>query len=120
MHNMHTLPIPGDQARASKTRKQEGEPTMPEVIFTHERPPVPTRNLDWRAGFDGREEEGRDGFGETKLKAALDLYHNCEDADDALAAIVGILRADQETFPADWAGAHSGYERAINLIRGIG
>ena len=102
---------------------------MPEkVIFTHERPPIPTRGHDWRAGFDGREEEGRDGFGATKLAAAVDLYQHCETPEEVLACVVAILRADLESrsksAEGQWSklladGFRSGMESAIRTVEGI-
>lgn len=95
------------------------------VNFTHERPPIPTRSHDWRAGFDGREEEGRDGFGETKLKAAIDLYQHCETPEEVIACVVAILRADLEdaerVLPhyGPHTYARSAYERAIRTVEGI-
>lgn len=88
------------------------------VKFTHEYPPIPTRDHDWRAGFDGREEEGRDGWGATKVAAAIDLYHQCETIDDTLACIVAILLANApEGEVNDFYRA--GYERAIRTVEGL-
>lgn len=36
-------------------------------------PPIPTRAFDWRAFYDGEQESGCCGYGETKQKAIDDL-----------------------------------------------
>ena len=41
------------------------------IIFEY--PPIPPRNFDWRAYFDGREEENNCGWGATPLEALADL-----------------------------------------------
>lgn len=92
---------------------------METVRITHELPPIPTRACNWRAGFDGREEEGRDGFGETPIAAILDLYQTTETPEEVLACVVALIRADADTLPAEWAEAHSGMIRAANLVEGI-
>jgi hypothetical protein len=92
---------------------------MPEVIFTHENPPIPTRAFDWRAGFNGREEEGRYGFGRTKLAAALALYRETETPEETNAAIAAIIRADAEALPAGCLLERAGMIRAAVLVEGL-
>lgn len=36
-------------------------------------PPIPYRNLDWCAHYDGFEEDGEYGWGETEAEAVEDL-----------------------------------------------
>ena len=36
-------------------------------------PPIPTRRYDWRAWFDGHEENGHVGYGSTEQYAIADL-----------------------------------------------
>jgi hypothetical protein len=74
---------------------------MDKVILTHEFPPIPIRTMDWRAGFDGREEEGTDAFGPTRLAALVALYHETEDHHDTLACIAAILREQGHPEAAD-------------------
>lgn len=49
------------------------------IIISYEYPPVPSRQFDWRAGYDGQEEDGKDGFGETPTAALADLLSNYEE-----------------------------------------
>ncbi len=46
------------------------------VITHHEYPPIPDRQFDWCAYFDGEEELGHYGWGRTKLEAIRDLLEN--------------------------------------------
>lgn len=48
------------------------------IIITYEFPPIPDRKFDWRAGYDGQEEVGKDGFGTTPMAALADLIENYE------------------------------------------
>lgn len=45
-------------------------------------PPIPIRSQDWIAYFDGREEEGPYGSGETEQAAIEDLIENWEIRED--------------------------------------
>jgi hypothetical protein len=42
-------------------------------------PPIPTRNYDWQAYVDGREEEGPYGYGATSFDAKWDLLQQLEE-----------------------------------------
>jgi len=44
-------------------------------------PPVPVRSHDWSAYFDGREEAGPWGHGETHEAALADLYEQLDSED---------------------------------------
>jgi hypothetical protein len=46
------------------------------IITQHVLPPIPTRNFDWCAYWDGWEEEGNYGWGETEELAIHDLKTN--------------------------------------------
>lgn len=47
---------------------------MPRKIITvNDHPPIPTRDHDWVAYFDGDEERGEYGYGETEAEAIADL-----------------------------------------------
>lgn len=59
---------------------------MPRKIITvNTFPPIPIRQFDWMAHFEGDEELGPRGFGETEEKAVKDLTDNFPD-DEAEAA----------------------------------
>lgn len=42
-------------------------------------PPIPLRQFDWVAYFDGDEESGLRGWGRTEKEAIQDLYQLAED-----------------------------------------
>lgn len=99
---------------------------MPTVTISHQRPPIPTRIMDYRAGFDGREEEGKDGWGPTPIAAVVDLMQYVETIEDAGEVILAALRADLADMLAKTAApaAHANimriaYERAIATVEGI-
>lgn len=46
------------------------------IIISFEHPAIPTRNYDWRSGYSGSEEDGKDGFGATPAEALQDLLAN--------------------------------------------
>ena len=46
---------------------------MDEIKVIYVNPPVPMRNFDWCAYYDGCEEEGQRGWGSTKEEAIEDL-----------------------------------------------
>jgi hypothetical protein len=50
--------------------------TPRKIITTCIYPPIPVRNLDWVAYYDGDEESGRYGYGETEQEAIKDLTDN--------------------------------------------
>lgn len=48
-------------------------------------PPIPTRQFDWCAYYDGEEEAGGYGYGATEAEAIADFNENCrEDHDERL------------------------------------
>lgn len=46
------------------------------IVTEHVYPPIPVRTHDWCAWFDGEEELGKYGFGETEEAAKSDLLEN--------------------------------------------
>jgi len=47
---------------------------MPKVVTHYICPPIPFRDFDWVAYFDGQEESGICGHGKTEIDALDDLY----------------------------------------------
>ncbi len=47
-------------------------------------PPIPIRDMDWSAWYDGEEESGRVGFGKTESEAVAQLkkMYPEDDSDD--------------------------------------
>jgi hypothetical protein len=45
-------------------------------------PPIPLRQFDWCATFDGDDESGPQGFGRTEDEAIADLREQAEGADE--------------------------------------
>ena len=43
------------------------------VVTSFIYPPIPIRNFDWMAYFDGQEKAGENGYGETEAEAIADL-----------------------------------------------
>jgi hypothetical protein len=43
------------------------------IITTHVYPPIPWRQFDWSAHYDGEEEDGPYGWGATPEKAVAEL-----------------------------------------------
>jgi hypothetical protein len=48
------------------------------IITSNPCPPIPSREADWCAWFDGDEESGPWGWGSTKLQSINGLIDNCE------------------------------------------
>lgn len=49
----------------------------PRIITTHVYPPIPVRHMDWRAHYEGEEDEQMDtGTGATEQEAIDDLLEN--------------------------------------------
>lgn len=49
------------------------------IITSNVNPPIPIRTCDWMAHFEGDEEAGPRGFGETEQEAIKDLTDNFPD-----------------------------------------
>jgi hypothetical protein len=43
------------------------------MVTVHEYPPIPNRNFDWKAYWDGEEETNHCGWGRTEEEAIADL-----------------------------------------------
>ena len=58
-----------------------GPPPIPSLVIKteHTNPPIPVRNMDWRAWIDGEEEEGVYGNGPTEEDAIQDLRDQLDD-----------------------------------------
>lgn len=46
------------------------------IVTSHVYPPIPIRDFDWCAYFDGEEERGHYGYGRTEAEAKQDLLDN--------------------------------------------
>jgi hypothetical protein len=46
------------------------------IVTSCQYPPIPIRNFDWCAYFDGCEEDGRYGYGATEAEAIADFIEN--------------------------------------------
>lgn len=47
---------------------------MKKIITTNVFPPIPIRDFDWCAYFDGEEDGGHYGYGRTEAEAVSDLH----------------------------------------------
>jgi hypothetical protein len=55
------------------------------IVTRHQFPPIPVRNLDWYAYYEGEEEAGGYGFGSTEAEAIQDFKDNYQaDHDERL------------------------------------
>lgn len=50
--------------------------TLPGIHTKFIFPPIPQREFDWMAYFDGQEELGEYGYGKTESEAVADLKEN--------------------------------------------
>ena len=50
--------------------------STPKIVTWFEYPPIPVRNFDWCACYDGEEENGGYGYGRTEQEAIADLIEN--------------------------------------------
>lgn len=55
------------------------------IRLQHDPPPIPTREMDWRAWVDGREEDGCE-FGSTRFEALRKLIFRIEESDEVTHA----------------------------------
>lgn len=46
------------------------------IKTSHVYPPIPIREFDWQAYYDGEEEAGQYGHGRTEAAAVVDLIEN--------------------------------------------
>lgn len=59
----------------------------------HIRPPIPSRNFDWTAWYDGDDEHGPIGFGATEAEAIADLHAWTDDEREDFQALQRIEHA---------------------------
>lgn len=52
------------------------------IITSNVCPPIPYRGMDWCAFYDGTEETGNYGYGETEAEAIADLIANYGEDDE--------------------------------------
>jgi hypothetical protein len=57
---------------------------MKKIVTSYVCPPIPDRNFDWCAYFDGEEEAGGYGYGATEAEAIQDFIDNLDDEPEAL------------------------------------
>lgn len=63
---------------------------MRKIVTSHTHSPLPIRQLDWCAFYDGEEEAGGYGYGATEAEAIADFIDNCqEDHDERLSGSLG-------------------------------
>lgn len=96
--------------------------TAARKIVTHNSfPPIPVRQFDWCAFYDGEEEAGSYGYGATEAEAVADFIENCaEDHDERLgdpAPLCAIDRTTPEQW-AQWARERIEYEDPYGYERG--
>lgn len=61
---------------------------MRKIVTSFAYPPIPVRNMDWCAHYDGEEEAGNYGWGATEAEAIRDFMENCkEDHDERLGSV---------------------------------
>ncbi|RUV84330.1 hypothetical protein EOA60_04570 [Mesorhizobium sp. M1A.F.Ca.IN.020.06.1.1] len=53
------------------------------IVTSHMNPPIPVRDYDWCAHYEGEEEAGNYGWGRTEAEAIQDFNDNCAADHDA-------------------------------------
>jgi hypothetical protein len=76
---------------------------MTSVITHHIHPPIPQRQFDWVALFEGDEESQTHGYGASKLEALVDLADNtveamCERRDAMERQLLDVLDIEPPTW----------------------
>lgn len=66
------------------------------IIVSNDVPPIPARDFDWCAWFEGREEGGPRGWGPTKATALADLFWQCTDRESEHCAEMELRKALEE------------------------
>lgn len=56
---------------------------QPKIVTSFQYPPIPIRDHDWCAHYDGEEEAGHYGWGRTAQEAIDDFIENCQEDHDA-------------------------------------
>lgn len=52
------------------------------IVTSYVYPPIPVREMDWCAFYDGEEEAGFYGWGRTEADAVTDFIENCQEHHD--------------------------------------
>ena len=52
------------------------------IVTSCQYPPIPWRQFDWVAHYDGEEEAGNYGYGATEAEAISDFIENCAEGHD--------------------------------------
>ena len=52
------------------------------IVTSHVYPPIPVRNFDWSAYYEGDEEAGQYGYGATEAEAIADFIENYQEGCD--------------------------------------
>lgn len=52
------------------------------IVTSFVYPPIPVRDFDWCAYYDGEEEAGHYGYGRTEAEAIQDFIENYQDEED--------------------------------------
>ena len=74
---------------------------MSKIVTTCICPPIPVRQFDWCAFYDGEEEAGNYGYGATEAEAIQDFIDNCQEGhDERLGAPVRGADLSPETLQA--------------------
>jgi hypothetical protein len=78
---------------------------MTRIHFEHIRPPIPTKQFDWRATFDDYEPGKPMGYGETPDEALADLLEQVDDdglTDADIDDIFKSMPGGPEGFCKEW------------------
>lgn len=69
------------------------------IVTHHEFPPIPVREFDWCAHYEGQEEAGHYGWGSTEAEAIADFNENQKHYHDDLLSepgeILGVVQIDE-------------------------
>lgn len=70
-------PVPEDSRMAARVNCDcWPDPPPRKIVTDYIHPPIPTRNCDWAAYYDGDDEYGPRGWGTTEAEAIQDLKDN--------------------------------------------
>ena len=78
------------------------------IVTSHVYPPIPTRDHDWCAHYEGEEEAGGYGWGPTEAKAIADFNQNHRDDHDDRLGIDPLMTALRELNKAARAALMAG------------
>lgn len=76
-------------------------------IITHYDPkPIPLREFDWNAVYDGYEPDDPQGFGATEDEAIMDLEDQVEAPEDCTCHAEGVGGPDERWVRDEWCPTH--------------